>query len=241
MSLFLTWKSATSLPVDGSPLKPETFRGMSADQARRMMLRVGNTTERLGELFEVKESEGDDVLTALGDLSHVRGLGRGMSSGRLVVRGAAGSRLGAEMTGGRIEVEGPAGDWAGAEMRGGLIVIRGITGSFLGAAFAGSRLGMREGVILVHGSTGDDAGLQMRRGVIAIRGSAGVGLGRGMIAGTIVALGNVGSRAAAGMKRGTLVLPALDRDSLDHLLPTFALAGSFSLPFLSLYAQQLGE
>jgi formylmethanofuran dehydrogenase subunit C len=100
---------------------------------------------------------------------------------------------------------------------------------------------MREGVILVEGSTGDDAGLQMRRGVIAISGSAGVGLGRGMMAGTIVALGNVGSRAGAGMKRGTLVLPALDRDSLDHLLPTFALAGSFSLPFLSLYARQIRD
>jgi formylmethanofuran dehydrogenase subunit C len=81
----------------------------------------------------------------------------------------------------------------------------------------------------------------MRRGVIAISGSAGAGLGRGMIAGTIVALGNVGGRVGAGMKRGTLVLPALDRDSMDHLLPTFALAGSFSLPFLSLYGRQLGE
>jgi formylmethanofuran dehydrogenase subunit C len=43
------------------------------------------------------------------------------------------------------------------------------------------------------------------------------------------------------MKRGTLVLPALDRASLDCLLPTFALAGSFSLPFLSLHGRQLGE
>jgi formylmethanofuran dehydrogenase subunit C len=103
MSLSLTWKSATSLPVDGSPLKPETFRGMSADQARKMMLRLGNTTERLGELFEVKESEGDDVLTAQGDLSHVRGLGRGMSSGRLVVRGAVAGNARRGDPGGRID------------------------------------------------------------------------------------------------------------------------------------------
>src|SRR5262245_51872822 len=152
MSLTLTWRSATSLPVDGSWLRPESFSGKAAAEARRMPIRLGNTTVNLAELFQVDGSEGDDHLTLEGDLSHVRGIGQGTSTGHLSVRGIAGAQLGAEMSGGRIEVDGSVGDWAGAEMRGGQIAIRGNAGSFLGAAYPGSRLGMREGVILVEGS-----------------------------------------------------------------------------------------
>ena len=59
------------------------------------------------------------------------------------------------------------------------------------------------------------------------------------IAGTIVVLHGVGAHAGAGMKRGTLVFPGLDRDPEDVLLPSFAPAGRFPAPFLSLYAMQL--
>ena len=76
-------------------------------------------------------------------------------------------------------------------------------------------------------------------GLIAIRGRAGAGVGRTMIAGTVIVLGPVGRRLGAGMKRGTLVLPSLPGPPDEHLLPTFALAGRFPLPFLALYFQQL--
>jgi len=239
MSLSLTWRAATALPVDGSVLRPETFLDSMADQARRTPLGVGNTMVEMGELFQVEGTSGDDRLTIEGDLGHVHGLGREMSRGHLVLRGDVGPQLGAEMTGGTIEVEGSVGDWAGAEIRGGLITIRGDTGSFLGAAYPGSRLGMRDGAILIEGSAGDDAGLQMRRGLIAIRGGAGAGLGRSMVAGTVIVLGSVGRRIGAGMKRGTLVLPSLTRPPEEHLLPTFARAGRFRPAFLTLYYQQL--
>src|SRR3954451_2153355 len=164
MSLTLTWRSATSLPVDGAKIGPATFNGLSSAEAGRTPLHLGNTTVELGELFDLIGDHGDERLLVQGDLTHVHGLGRGLAAGTLIVRGDAGPQLGAEMTGGLIEVEGHVGDWAGAEMRGGRLTIRGNTGSFLGAAYPGSRLGMREGVILVEGSTGHDAGLQMRRG-----------------------------------------------------------------------------
>src|SRR4051812_47483305 len=125
MSLTLTWRSVTSLPVDGSTLCPETFKGLSADEACRRPLRLGNATVDLGELFAVAGDGGDERLTVEGDLVHVHGLGRGLSAGHLLIKGEAGPQLGAEMTGGLIEVEGPVGDWAGAEMRGGRIAIRG--------------------------------------------------------------------------------------------------------------------
>jgi len=240
MSLTLTWRGGTTFPVDGSVLRPETFLDSPADQVSRTRLAVGNTAMELGELFCVQGTRGDERLTVEGDLNHVHGLGREMSRGHMLIRGNVGPGLGAEMTGGTIEVDGSAGDWAGAEMRGGLITIRGSAGSFLGAAYPGSRLGMRDGAILVEGSTGDDAGLLMRRGLIAIRGSAGAGVGRSMIAGTVIVLGPPGGRIGAGMKRGTLVLPSLPRPPEEHLLPTFARAGRFRAPFLTLYCQQLG-
>lgn len=239
MSLTLTWRDATAIPVDGSVLRPETFLDSSAEQASRTRLAMGNTTVEMGELFRVEGTRGNDRLTVEGDLSHVHGLGRELSIGNIVIHGDVGPQLGAEMTGGTIEVDGSVGDWAGAEMLGGLITIRGNTGSFLGAAYPGSRLGMRDGAILIEGSAGDDAGLQMRRGLIAIRGSAGAGLGRSMIAGTVIALGSAGRRIGAGMKRGTLVLPSLPGRPEEHLLPTFVRAGRFPTPFLTLYFRQL--
>ncbi len=241
MSLTLTWQAATAMAVDGSALRPECYVDCSADQVSRIRLGVGNGTMELGELFRVEGSGGDDGLTIVGDLTHVHGLGREMSRGHLLINGDVGPQLGAEMTGGTIELEGSAGDWAGAEMRGGMIKIRGNTGDFLGAAYPGSRLGMRDGVILIEGSAGDDAGLQMRRGLIAIRGSAGGGLGRAMIAGTVIALGSVGRRIGAGMKRGTLILPSFSGPPEEHLLPTFARAGRFPSPILTVYFQQLSE
>ncbi len=222
MSLLFAWRDATSLPVDGSVLRPETFLESSADQASRTRLALGNSTVELGELFRVEGTRGDERLTIEGELSHIYGLGREMSVGKIIIRGDVGPQLGAEMTGGEIEVDGSAGDWAGAEMRGGLILIRGNTGSFPGAAYPGSRLGMRDGAILIEGSVGDDAGLQMRRGLIAIRGNAGAGLGRSMIAGTVLVLGSAARLIGAGMKRGTLVLPSLPGPPDEHLLPTFS-------------------
>lgn len=248
MAFTLTWRGLTSLPVDGSPLSPSAFRGLSADQVRRALLLVGNRKVELAELFDVRgdgESEDEDGgaprLTIEGDLRHVHGLARGMNGGVLAVEGDVGPELGAELAGGSIVVSGSAGDWAGAEMRGGLIHIKGNAGSFLGAAYPGSRLGMREGVVLVEGSVGDDAGILMRRGLIAVRGDAGGGLGRSMIAGTIIALGNAGPRLAAGMKRGTLVLPNLSEPPESILLPSFARAGAFSSPFLGLYERRLAD
>ena len=225
MSLTLTWRAATSLPVDGSPICPASFEGTIGRRGGPHTASARQFHGRAGRAVRGRGDRGDDRLVIEGELVHVQGLGRGMAAGNLIVRGDAGPQLGAEMTGGLIEVEGTVGDWAGAEMRGGRITIRGNAGSFLGAAYPGSRLGMREGVILVEGSAGDDAGLQMRRGLIAVRGGVRDGLGRGMIAGTILALGPVGTRIGAGMKRGTLVLPGLGRDPEDLLLPTFAARG----------------
>jgi formylmethanofuran dehydrogenase subunit C len=239
MSLTLRRRTSTGLPVDGSPIKPETFRGRSSADAARVPLRVGAATIALGELFDVEGEAGDDRLIVEGDLADVAAIGRGMASGTLVARGDVGNRFAAEMSGGVAELDGSCGDWAGAEMSGGLLRVRGSAGDALGAAFPGSRRGMREGIVLVEGDAGADVGLMMRRGLIVVRGSVGPLLGRGMIAGTIFACGAVGASPGVGMKRGTLILLGLDGDASALTPPTFAGAGSFAFPYLKLYQDRL--
>jgi len=241
MPLTLRWRASTTLPVDGSPLKPETFRERSSTDAARVVLRVGNATAELGELFDIEGDAADESLIVEGELRHIHKLGRGMTRGSLTVRGDLGFQAGAEMAGGQFQLHGSCGDWAGAETRGGMLRISGDAGDFLGAAYPGSRLGMREGVILVDGSAGNDAGLMMRRGLIAVRGSVGTGAGRGMIAGTLVAGGRVGPALGVGMKRGTLVLASGGEEAEPCVFPTFAFSGRMSFPFLTIYAKRLEE
>ena len=236
MPLTFRWKGSTTLPVEATGLSPETLSSLDAGAAARLTVPVGNSTAAVGDLFQVAGDGRDEQLEFEGDLTHVRGLGHGMKSGSIVVRGPVGPRLGAEMAGGSIDAEGGVAGWAGAEMRGGLLRIRGPVGEGLGAAFPGSRSGMREGVILVEGSVGPDAGLAMRRGLIAVNGEASDGLGRAMIAGSIFVFGTSGRRTGAGMKRGTIVLH--ERTDAD-LLPTFARAGTFQPAFLGLYLRRL--
>lgn len=241
MALTLRWRSSTTLVVDGSPLKPETFRERTSADAARAALRVGNASAEVGDLFDLEGDAADGSLVVEGDLTHVHKLGRGMASGSLKVRGDVGPQLGAEMKGGLLELDGSCGDWAGAEMSGGALRIRGDAGNSLGAAYPGSRRGMREGLILVEGSAGDDVGLLMRRGVIGVKGDVGAGLGRSMIAGTIYACGGVGTMPGLGVKRGTLVLSGLGADAEHALPPTFAFAVRMPIPVLGVYAAWLRE
>ncbi len=235
--MILQWLDRTTLPVDSDRLTPEVLGSLSADQGAALTVRVGNQDAELGDLFSVQD-DGSETLTLEGDLRRVRGIGRGMSRGSLVVRGRGGAHLGAGMSGGSIEVFGDVGDWAAAEMRGGFLRVHGRAGQLLGAAYPGSRLGMRDGRILVSGDSGDEAGRKMRRGLIAVGGSAGEGFGRGLIAGSLFAFGPIGRFAGLGMRRGTIV--ALGSEPLE-VLPSFAATGSYRFPFLMVYLRKLAE
>ncbi len=235
MPLTLSWAGATRLPVEADALRPDALMGLTAAEVAGRVLPVGNGTAEVGELFRVS-GDGSDELVVEGDLRSVRGLGQGLTSGMLTVRGDAGSYLGAEMSGGTIVVAGNVGDWAGAAMSGGRIRIRGDAGHHLGSALPGARLGMREGVILVSGNIGHEAGRSLRRGLIAVCGEAGDDLGANLIAGSIFVFGAVGARLGAGLKRGTI---AVFGEQPVSLLPTFRFACRYRPVFLTLYLRQL--
>ncbi len=238
MSMTLSWKDATRLPVEAEILRPDLLANFQTVEVLKLALQVGRDLVELGDLFDIEGNLDDHHLVIEGDLRHVRQLGQGMGSGRMTIRGDVGSRLGEGMAGGSIELFGNAGDRAGANMRGGMLHIRGSAGHLVGAAAPGERRGMCDGVILVEGSIGDDAGLTMRRGLIAVAGSTGEGLGRGMIAGSIFTFGTVGRYPGAGMKRGTIAKfgPSVTD---PPLLPTFRLACRHRPPFLTLYLRRL--
>jgi formylmethanofuran dehydrogenase subunit C len=239
MPLILRWKDATRLPVEAGALRPDALAGMSAAEVARLRVPHGNAPSEVEDLFEVAGDPDDDHIILEGDLRPVRGIGSGMASGRLTVRGPAGPRLAQGMSGGEVTVEGSVGPWAGAEMTGGILRIAGDAGDWLGAALPGSPVGMRGGVILVAGSVGEDAGLAMRRGLIAVGGGAGVGFGRGMVAGSVFAFGPVGMLAGMGMKRGTIALFGQAVAAEPGLLPTFAASGRDRPPFLTVYLRKL--
>ncbi len=237
MPLVMRWRGATSAPVGGEVIRPDGLGG-SVEEAARVSIPVGNGRAELAELFDLEGDGGDGQILLEGDLRTVHGLGAGMTSGRLEVRGDVGHRLGEAMAGGSIEVSGSVGSNAGADLIAGWIRVRGNAGANLGAARPGSRVGMRGGVILVDGSAGSGVGTAIRRGTIAVGGSVGEGAGRGMIAGSIFVGGSVAPGLGAGMKRGTIAI--LGSGPFEPG-PTFEPSGTLRPPVLTIYLRQLRD
>lgn len=236
MTLRFTNLTNDQIPIEFTGLTPAKVAGTSLAEIRRRPIWQGNRLVELGKLFRVEGDPAslDWVLT--GDWANVHALGAEMESGRIVLKGSAGRRVGLSMRGGRIEVRGEAGDWLGAEMTGGMIRVRGSVGSHVGAATRGAKRGMSGGMILIDGDAGDEVGSRMRRGVIAIAGSAGENLGYNMLAGTILVFGRCGARPGSGMRRGTIGIFGSQRPTL---LPTFRAGYRGPLPMLRLLESTL--
>lgn len=228
----LTLKEQPVVPLEAESIAPDVMASLSHADIRALPVFHGKRQVRLDEFFEVDGAASDEI-EVRGDCRRVKWIGRGMTRGRILVRGNAGMHLGAYMKGGEIEVAGDASDWVGAEMTNGLIRIAGNAGGQIGAAYRGSMQGMKGGVILVGGSAGLEVGMRMRRGLIAIRGAARDFAGLQMKGGTLV-LGGAELRTGAWMIRGTII--AL---SPIPLLPTFAFACNYHPTFLRIYARRL--
>jgi formylmethanofuran dehydrogenase subunit C len=229
----LVFKEQPNVPLEAECISPDVMAGLDHDAVRALPVFLGKRHCRLDDFFEVEGAGGDEI-EIRGDASKVKWIGRGMTRGRITIRGNAGMHLGAHMKGGAIEVFGDVSDWVGAEMTNGLIHIHGNTGGQVGAAYRGSLSGMRDGTILIEGSAGLEVGMRMKRGIIAVRGPVRDFAGLQMKGGSIFLLGGAELRTGAWMVRGTIVslmpLP---------LLPTFALASAYNPAFLRLYAKYL--
>jgi formylmethanofuran dehydrogenase subunit C len=235
MTLKLTYRAATTVPVEIEGLLPEAVRGRSTAEIERFEIFHGNQKVPLGELFRVAGDAGDLQFELEGDLSGVHWIGAGMTAGAIHVAGSAGRHVASEMRGGEIHVAGDAGDWLGGEMHAGLVHVRGRAGHAVGAAYRGGRRGMTGGTILVDGAAGNEVGHTMRRGLIAV-GGAGDYVGLNLIAGTILVFGPCGIRPGAGMRRGTI---GLFGGEPPELLPTFRAGGCDRLLVMKLLFDDL--
>jgi formylmethanofuran dehydrogenase subunit C len=224
MPLRLTYRAATSVPVEVEGLTPDWACDKSLGIIERFEVFHGNCKLPLAEMFAVSGDAGDKRFEFEGNLAGVHWIGAHMQSGQIHIHGRAGRHLGSEMEGGEIIVDGDAGGWVGAEMHGGFIHVRGSAGHLVGAAYRGSRKGMTGGTLLIDGDAGNEVGHTMRRGTIAIGGTAGDMLGFNMIAGTVLVFGKCGIRPGAGMRRGTI---ALFGPNPPTLLPTFRYGSTF--------------
>jgi formylmethanofuran dehydrogenase subunit C len=206
MSITLTYRGETSLPVEIEGLTPDWARDKPLAAIERFEIFHGNRKLPLAEMFSVAGDAGDKRFDFEGNLSGVHWIGAQMRSGQIHIHGPAGRHLGSELRGGDIHVKGDASDWVGCEMRGGEIHIQGSVGQLVGAAYRGSAQGMRGGTIVVDGNAGNEIGLLMKDGVIAIGGHAGDMIGFNMTGGAVLVRGNAGIRPGAGMHGGTIAL-----------------------------------
>lgn len=228
--------TATELPDFSAAAAPYTQEILS-----RLAVRLGRSEVPLGELFRISGSPAESVAAEhyefAGDLTKVRGLGRGWGGGTLVVHGNVGPGAGEGLRGGLLRITGNAGDGLGAEQHGGIIRVDGNAGDLVGAALPGSVRGMTGGLLVVGGNVGAEAALRQRRGTILVGGSAGHSTACGMIAGTLLIGGSAGPETANGMRRGTVVLLSQAEPDLSPL--AFRRATAFRPQFLAFWLKQL--
>lgn len=236
MSLTLTLKRASNVPLEVEGVTPDALRSKSLAEIEMSPIFEGNVQMPLAEFFSVTGDAADETINWEGNLAGVHWIGAKMAAGRMTVHGHCGRHLGSEMSGGEIHVRGNASDWVGGEMHGGLIHVRGNAGHLVGAAYRGSARGMTQGTILIDGDAGNEIGHTLRRGLIAIGGNAGDLAGFNMLAGTILLCGNVGIRHGAGMRRGTIAF--LGRQP-PAMLPSFRRACRYRPEVLRLIDRQL--
>ncbi len=218
MSIKLTYRGETSVPVEIEGLTPDWACDKSLAEIERFEIFHGNRKLPLAEMFTVAGAASDKRLDFEGNLAGVHWIGAHMGTGQIHVHGPGGRHIGSEMRAGKIVVEGDAEGWVGCEMRGGQIHVHGNAGHLVGAAYRGSAKGMTGGRILVDGNAGNEIGLSMQKGIIAIRGEAGDMLGFNMTDGTIIVMGNGGIRAGAGLRGGAIGIFGAEPPSM---LPTF--------------------
>ena len=231
--IHLVVKDQPSVPLEAECVVPSQFAKLSHAEICELKVYHGKRQCRLDDWFDI-DGEKTDHVQIHGDVSRVRWLGRGMTSGTLQIYGDAGMHLGSYMKHGRIEVHGNCGDWLGAEMKNGSIHVRGNAGGQIGAGYRGSLRGMKNGTIVVDGKAGIEVGMRMRRGTIIIGGRVGDFAGLQMKGGTLILRGGAEIRTGAWMNRGTII-------SLRpiQLMPTFQLSGPCNPTIMNVYANEL--
>jgi formylmethanofuran dehydrogenase subunit C len=209
------------IPVTAECLTPDFISGKSLREIELTQVWEGNRKIKLGSLFKVEgeigNSPNDCNIKIAGDVTAVRRIGYGMSSGSIRIDGNAGMYLGEEMQGGTITVAGNSGSWLGTQMHAGQIEVKGTAGDSVGGSVRGGTRGMRGGTITIHGDCGTEVGAWMQDGIVRIRGECDIYAGIHMKNGTILAERNCQGRVGAQMTGGRIIVLG----NTGGILPSF--------------------
>ncbi|MCW4025219.1 MAG: formylmethanofuran dehydrogenase subunit C [Candidatus Bathyarchaeota archaeon] len=218
----LTPKRKFDAPIQAPCINPDTFQGKKRSEIAKLPLTEGNRNFTLGDLFEIVEDKTESPsITINADVSRVKRIGQGMTSGEIVINSDVGMHTGEKMSGGKITVNGNAGDWTGSEMKGGIIQVNGDAGDYTASPYRGTSTGMKGGQIIVTGNVGTEVGGYMRGGLIKVGGNAGRFLGYHMIDGVIFIEKQTEYRIGACMTGGKIILGG----EVEELLPSFTIDG----------------
>lgn len=217
----ISLKQRNKIPIEADSINPDNIAGKTEDEIKTMLVWYGNRQCPLGELFNVKvegkDSTENTIIVINGDVSRVKRIGQGMSSGEIEINGNVDMHCGSNMKGGKIVINGNADSWLGCEMMGGEIVLNGNGGYYVGGGYRGEACGMKGGKITVNGNVRDYLGEHMCGGEIHVMGNAGLLPAIMNNGGNIIIEGNT-EMPASEMKKGTVIIKGEVRDLLPSYL-----------------------
>ena len=235
-ALTFTLKTQPKFTLDVSPLVPDNLEGKPPAKIKNLKLVYGKESVKVDELFSVTGNDSNHIMMEK-SCDKLIYIGRGMTKGKIDIKGNTGDFLGQGLKDGVITVHGNTGSWTGNAMSGGIINIRGNASDYIGAGLPGDAFGMTNGLINIRGNAGDRVGDRMQRGIIIIQGKSGNFCGSRIHAGTIIALDRVGKHPGECMRRGTIILAKKPA----HISATFKSCGNLKMQFLRLLFTQLAN
>lgn len=214
-------RAKPQLYLEMESVTPDAFAGKKASEIAALPVYEGNTTQKLGDFFEVSGDGGataaETKILIKGDATRLKYVGMRMTAGEIEVEGSIDQYTGAWMEGGRIHIHGNTDAFTGIGMKGGEILVDGSAGNYLGAAYRGDWRGMQAGRIHVKGNAGSDIGYYMNGGTIVVEGDVDVHVGCHMDGGRIVIKGNAKSKVGGQMITGEIFIFG----SLEVMMPGF--------------------
>ncbi|MHA1377071.1 MAG: formylmethanofuran dehydrogenase subunit C [Candidatus Helarchaeota archaeon] len=218
---------SSPIPIEAEIITTNNFTGKSIDEIKKLPVWRGNTEKTLGEIFDVKGSKADDPaqlkIIIDGDVSKVKGIGKKMTAGEIVINGNAGMHTGDLLNGGKITVNGNVDHFCGLEMKKGELVVNGNAGNYFIAADRGNWRGMTGGKVIINGDVGSEmaAWVRGKKTRIEINGNVKEFAAVHMHGGVLTINGNVEDRLGAEQARGIIIV----NGKLDAMLPSFKYAG----------------
>jgi len=235
----LSLKAQNKIPIEADTVNPDNFAGKTENEVKAVQVWYGNRQCPLCDLFNVKV-EGEDSaentkIVINCDVSRVKRIGQGMSTGEIEINGNVDMHCGSNMKGGKITVNGDADSWLGCEMKGGEIVLNGNASYYVGAGYRGEACGMKGGKITINGNAKDYLGEHMCGGEILVQGNVGLLPAISNNGGKIIIEGSA-SMPAVEMKNGTVVI----KGEVSDLLPSYKEEGTEEVEGVT-YRKFLGD